>query len=99
MLFSNNKNANSFLKTSALSPAVELGATWPPLGIEAIDPFELPLINTVYRVIILCADNVAVLVKTQLCELNLTLNYNYIDLPTLLSLPLLITGSSRVGLS
>nr|YP_009445504.1 cytochrome oxidase subunit 3 [Bipolaris cookei]ATV95660.1 cytochrome oxidase subunit 3 [Bipolaris cookei] len=34
-------------KTSALSPAVELGATWPPMGIEAIDPFELPLINTV----------------------------------------------------
>jgi len=72
---------------------------WPPMGIEAIDPFELPLINTVYRVIILCADNVAVLVKTQLCELNLTLNYNYIDLPTSLSSPLLITGSSRVGLS
>ena len=69
------------------------------MGIEAIDPFELPLINTVYRVIILCADNVAVLVKTQLCELNLTLNYNYIDLPTSLSSPLLITGSSRVGLS
>jgi hypothetical protein len=90
---------NSFYKTSALSPAVELGAMWPPMGIEAIDPFELPLINTVYRVIILCADNVAVLVKTQLCELNLTLNYNYIDLPTSLSSPLLITGSSRVGLS
>jgi hypothetical protein len=69
------------------------------MGIEAIDPFELPLINTVYRVIILCADNVAVLVKIQLCELNLTLNYNYIDLPSLLSLPLLITGSSRVRLS
>nr|YP_009445507.1 LAGLIDADG endonuclease [Bipolaris cookei]ATV95677.1 LAGLIDADG endonuclease [Bipolaris cookei] len=69
------------------------------MGIEAIDPFELPLINTVYRVIILCADNVAVLVKTQLCELNLTLNYNYIDLPSLLSLPLLITVSSRVDLS
>ena len=32
---------------SALSPAVELGAMWPPLGIEAIDPFELPLLNTV----------------------------------------------------
>lgn len=32
---------------SALSPAVELGAMWPPLGIEAIDPFELPLINTI----------------------------------------------------
>jgi hypothetical protein len=26
---------------------VELGAMWPPMGIEAIDPFELPLINTV----------------------------------------------------
>lgn len=32
---------------SALSPAVELGAMWPPMGIEAIDPFELPLVNTV----------------------------------------------------
>ena len=32
---------------SALSPTVELGAMWPPMGIEAIDPFELPLINTV----------------------------------------------------
>jgi len=31
---------NSFLKTSALSPAVELGAMWPPMGIEALDPFE-----------------------------------------------------------
>jgi cytochrome c oxidase subunit 3 len=26
---------------------VELGAQWPPMGIEAIDPFELPLLNTV----------------------------------------------------
>lgn len=32
---------------SALSPTVELGAQWPPMGIEAIDPFELPLLNTV----------------------------------------------------
>ena len=68
------------------------------MGIEAIDPFELPLINTVYRVIISYVDNVAVLVETQLYELNLTLNYNFIDLPTLLSLPLLITRSSRLGL-
>jgi hypothetical protein len=71
---------------------------WPPMGIEAIDPFELPLINTVYRVVISYVDNVAVLVKTQLYELNLTLNYNFIDLATLLSLPLLITRSSRLGL-
>lgn len=32
---------------SALSPSVELGAKWPPMGIEAINPFELPLLNTV----------------------------------------------------
>lgn len=32
---------------SALSPTVELGAVWPPMGIESIDPFELPLLNTV----------------------------------------------------
>jgi len=32
---------------SALSPTVELGASWPPIGIEAINAFELPLLNTV----------------------------------------------------
>ena len=32
---------------SALSPTVELGAQWPPKGIEAVNPFELPLLNTV----------------------------------------------------
>ena len=32
---------------SALSPTMELGAKWPPLGVEAINPFELPLLNTV----------------------------------------------------
>lgn len=31
---------------SALSPTVELGGNWPPLGIEAINAFELPLLNT-----------------------------------------------------
>ena len=31
---------------SALSPTVELGAQWPPLGIEAINAFELPLLTT-----------------------------------------------------
>jgi cytochrome c oxidase subunit 3 len=31
---------------SALSPTVELGTQWPPMGIEAINPFELPLLNT-----------------------------------------------------
>lgn len=32
---------------SALTPTVELGAQWPPLGIDPINPFELPLLNTV----------------------------------------------------
>lgn len=32
---------------SALTPTVELGSQWPPLGIEPINPFELPLLNTV----------------------------------------------------
>jgi len=32
---------------SALSPTVELGAQWPPKGIQAVNPFELPLLNTV----------------------------------------------------
>lgn len=32
---------------SALSPTIELGASWPPMGINSINPFELPLLNTV----------------------------------------------------
>ena len=32
---------------SSLSPTVEVGTQWPPIGIEAIDAFELPLLNTV----------------------------------------------------
>ena len=32
---------------SALSPTIELGANWPPMGIQSINPFELPLLNTI----------------------------------------------------
>nr|WBU10776.1 cytochrome c oxidase subunit 3 [Malassezia dermatis] len=32
---------------SSLSPGVELGGQWPPMGIESINPFELPLLNTI----------------------------------------------------
>nr|YP_010893077.1 cytochrome oxidase subunit III [Paraisaria heteropoda]WJR82515.1 cytochrome oxidase subunit III [Paraisaria heteropoda] len=32
---------------SALTPTILLGAQWPPMGIESINPFELPLLNTV----------------------------------------------------
>ena len=88
------------LKTSALSPTVELGAEWPPMGIEAINPFELPLLNTVYRVIILIVHNVAVLVKIQLYELNLTLDYSFfttLSEPSFLFLPFSITRSPLVS--
>lgn len=32
---------------SALAPTVELGCAWPPAGIEPINPWELPLLNTI----------------------------------------------------
>ena len=32
---------------ASLSPAVELGAQWPPLGITALDVFALPFLNTI----------------------------------------------------
>lgn len=32
---------------SALNPAIEIGSQWPPMGIEPVNPFELPLLNTV----------------------------------------------------
>jgi cytochrome c oxidase subunit 3 len=32
---------------SSLAPTAEIGYLWPPIGIEPINPFELPLLNTV----------------------------------------------------
>ena len=32
---------------SSLSPAVEIGGSWPPLGITPLDPFAIPLLNTI----------------------------------------------------
>lgn len=32
---------------SSLAPSVELGGSWPPMGVEPLNPFELPLLNTV----------------------------------------------------
>jgi cytochrome c oxidase subunit 3 len=32
---------------SAIAPTVELGAVWPPVGIEAIQATDLPLLNTI----------------------------------------------------
>lgn len=31
---------------SSLAPSVEIGAVWPPKGIIAFNPFEIPLVNT-----------------------------------------------------
>nr|QLY89881.1 cytochrome c oxidase subunit III [Neoleria inscripta] len=31
---------------SSLSPSIELGASWPPLGIIPFNPFQIPLLNT-----------------------------------------------------
>ena len=31
---------------SSLSPAIEIGSSWPPQGISALDPFAIPLLNT-----------------------------------------------------
>lgn len=31
---------------SSLSPAIEIGGVWPPLGIETFSPWEVPLLNT-----------------------------------------------------
>lgn len=32
---------------SSLSPTVEIGGSWPPLGITPLDPFAIPLLNTI----------------------------------------------------
>jgi cytochrome c oxidase subunit 3 len=32
---------------SALSPTIEMGGLWPPLGVQSINAFELPLLNTI----------------------------------------------------
>ena len=32
---------------SSLSPAVEIGGVWPPYGITTLDPFAIPLLNTI----------------------------------------------------
>lgn len=31
---------------SSLAPAVELGATWPPVGIHAVNPWGIPLLGS-----------------------------------------------------
>ncbi|KAH7917287.1 cytochrome oxidase subunit 3 [Leucogyrophana mollusca] len=35
---------------SSLSPAIEIGGVWPPQGITPLDPFAIPLLNTILLV-------------------------------------------------
>jgi cytochrome c oxidase subunit 3 len=32
---------------SALAPTIEIGGSWPPVGIESLDPYAIPLLNTI----------------------------------------------------
>ena len=32
---------------SSLAPTVEIGAVWPPKGIQVLDPWQIPFLNTV----------------------------------------------------
>nr|YP_004222747.1 cytochrome c oxidase subunit 3 [Glaucocystis nostochinearum]ADW83119.1 cytochrome c oxidase subunit 3 [Glaucocystis nostochinearum] len=32
---------------SSLSPAIEIGGKWPPVGLEVLDPWKIPLANTI----------------------------------------------------
>jgi cytochrome c oxidase subunit 3 len=32
---------------SSLSPDINIGSSWPPFGIESLDPFAIPLLNTI----------------------------------------------------
>nr|YP_010133438.1 cytochrome c oxidase subunit III [Lethocerus indicus]AJG02890.1 cytochrome c oxidase subunit III [Lethocerus indicus] len=37
---------------SSLAPTIEIGATWPPVGIKTFNPMQIPLLNTM---ILLCS--------------------------------------------
>ena len=32
---------------SSLAPTIEIGAMWPPKGIEVLNPWDIPFLNTV----------------------------------------------------
>jgi len=40
---------------ASLSPAIEIGGEWPPLGIEVLSPFSVPLLNTLILLLSGCS--------------------------------------------
>ena len=62
---------------SALTPTIELGAQWPPAGIEPVNPFELPLLNTVnLNTIDILYINIVVWVEISLYTFIIHINFN-----------------------
>lgn len=59
---------------AALAPTIELGSMWPPIGIESVNPFGIPLLNTVENAINNFYINEAVWMKIPLYMLNLSKN-------------------------
>jgi cytochrome c oxidase subunit 3 len=53
---------------SSLSPSVELGSVWPPLGINILNPLEIPLLNTL---ILLMSGLTVTLSHHIICDKNL----------------------------
>ena len=62
------------LITSALAPSIELGSMWPPMGIESVNPFGIPLLNTVKNAVNNFDVDEAVWMKIPLYMLNLSKN-------------------------
>lgn len=40
---------------SSLAPAIEIGTVWPPHGIEVINPWQIPLVNTILLLLSGCS--------------------------------------------
>merc|ERR1712096_75977 len=34
---------------SRLSPNIEVGSLWPPFGVKVFNPFQVPLLNTIFH--------------------------------------------------
>ena len=69
---------------SALAPSVELGAMWPPMGIESVNPFGIPLLNTF------------LLLSSGMCQKYNELFYIFFNFTLPFSLPKVLS-TKRIG--